>query len=477
MGLLDVLTSGTPQANMLGQGLLGMGAGLLQGGAYGALGPSLGQGLLGFQAGEQNAQQNEMQQQYLGARSALLQQQVNLAKQHEANGLGMLRAVLGGASGSNPPIAPPSGGLLGNAPATSGGLLGNAAPSVPSGGILADSGATAYPASSPGAPSAPAAAPAMGPGFTLSPSQKLRAAVDYYFNGGKGIPDILKPNVKFINGVAFDMNSVKPGSTVPIISRNGMAIEPVVNADGSISVKAAPGSVDAYSKFRNADEAATASHDLVKTVGPDGNTIYQTREQIIQGTQGIKPAVASRNPITQSSQIKLNDNFVTNDYQPTVTEGTAARDMLSNINAMRSIPITTGWGSDAQAAAANVLASMGLASDKVNQYASNAQAFRSIAMAQVNKVLNLAKGPQTDQDARRAQQTFASLQNTPQANAFILDYAQAAADMRARKAAYYQQMLPYAQKSGDLTRISREWQKVQGSIWNDPVMDKWRKEQ
>jgi len=61
MGLLDILGSGTPQANMLGQGLLGMGAGLLQGGAYGALGPSLGKGLLGFQQGEQNAQDQQRQ--------------------------------------------------------------------------------------------------------------------------------------------------------------------------------------------------------------------------------------------------------------------------------------------------------------------------------------------------------------------------------------------------------------------------------
>jgi len=261
----------------------------------------------------------------------------------------------------------------------------------------------------------------------------------------------------------------------------GDGTQRVLGADGRVYAVPVPGYAPAQATLQGgiaaAQQRAKADNTPLETVDPaTGQTVYRTAGQIVRDAQTGKPAVSSRNPITQSSAIKLNDNFVTNDYQPTVTAGNAAQDMLSNINALRSIPITTGWGANAQAAAANVLTSMGMASDKVRQYASSAQAFRSIAMAQVNKVLNLAKGPQTDQDARRAQQTFASLQNTPQANAFILDYAQAAADMQARKAAYYQQMLPLAQKSGDLTRVSREWQKIQGSIWDDPVMSKWRGE-
>lgn len=256
----------------------------------------------------------------------------------------------------------------------------------------------------------------------------------------------------------------------------------VLGADGRISAVPVPGYAPAQAALQGgitaAQEGAKADLTPLATIDPtSGQTVYRTAGQVVRDAQAGKPAVASRNPITQSSAIKLNDNFVTNDYQPTITAGNSAQEMLSNINAMRSIPITTGWGTGAQAAAANVLTAMGMASDKVSQYASNAQAFNSMAMTQVNKVLNAAKGPQTDQDARRAQQTFASLGNTPQANAFILDYAQAAADMQARKAAYYQQMLPMAQKAGDLTRVSREWQKIQGSIWDDPVMNKWRKEQ
>jgi len=79
MGLLDILGSGTPQADTLGQGLLGLGAGLLSGGAYGALGPALGRGLLGFQQGEQNAQ--AMQQRQVLADLQRQQVQAKLAQQ------------------------------------------------------------------------------------------------------------------------------------------------------------------------------------------------------------------------------------------------------------------------------------------------------------------------------------------------------------------------------------------------------------
>jgi len=79
MGLLDILGSGTPQADTLGQGLLGLGAGLLSGGAYGAFGPALGKGLLGFQQGEQNAQL--MQQRQALADLQRQQVQTKLAQQ------------------------------------------------------------------------------------------------------------------------------------------------------------------------------------------------------------------------------------------------------------------------------------------------------------------------------------------------------------------------------------------------------------
>ena len=90
-------------------------------------------------------------------------------------------------------------------------------------------------------------------------------------------------------------------------------------------------------------------------------------------------------------------------------------------------------------------------------------------------VLGSQKGQQTEGDADRASKTFVSLKNTPEANTFILDLAEAKANQDARKAQFYQDALPQAQKEGDLMRIDREWRNIQGSIWNDPVLGRWQK--
>ena len=95
-------------------------------------------------------------------------------------------------------------------------------------------------------------------------------------------------------------------------------------------------------------------------------------------------------------------------------------------------------------------------------------------MDRLLKTLQAQAGPQTEGDAQRAAQTWVSLQNTPQANEFILDFAQAQAEMQARKAEFYQKALPIARRTGDLTEIDRRWQQVQGSIMAHPLMRKWQ---
>ena len=88
---------------------------------------------------------------------------------------------------------------------------------------------------------------------------------------------------------------------------------------------------------------------------------------------------------------------------------------------------------------------------------------------------NAAKGPQTEGDADRAKDTFAKLGNTPKANAFILDLAQATAERDARRAAWYRDALPLGQKAGDLQMLDRKWQEREPSIFQMPSMQKWGK--
>jgi hypothetical protein len=82
---------------------------------------------------------------------------------------------------------------------------------------------------------------------------------------------------------------------------------------------------------------------------------------------------------------------------------------------------TTGFGTEAQTAAANVLASLGV--EKAKDFATNSQTFLANASNAVLQRQLEQKGPQTEADAQRITQTGAQLGNTPQANRFLIDVA------------------------------------------------------
>jgi|GEM_PF-4038237 len=84
MGLLDAISAQTPQGEQLRSGLLGMASGLLQGGNYGALGPALGRGFMGFQAGQDQAMQGQMRQSLLGMRQQQMQSEQEQQEQARA---------------------------------------------------------------------------------------------------------------------------------------------------------------------------------------------------------------------------------------------------------------------------------------------------------------------------------------------------------------------------------------------------------
>ncbi|QNK74202.1 hypothetical protein H7F36_02840 [Variovorax sp. PAMC28562] len=228
-------------------------------------------------------------------------------------------------------------------------------------------------------------------------------------------------------------------------------------------------------------------------IGADGNSYEVPLYNLAQGqggaagggSQGGAPGSApaafpgafqsGRNPITQQSAVALNDNWIKSTYQPTLDAGKTATDLQSSIQAVRNVNMNTGWGAEQKAAGAAMLEGLGINVGNSKLFASSAQKFQSVAMDKLLTTLAAQKGPQTEGDSTRAQQTFVKLSNTPDANAFIMDFAQAKANMDQRRAQYYEQALPLAQKAGDLTRVDREWRKIQGSVWADPVLQPWAK--
>ncbi|RSE91223.1 hypothetical protein [Achromobacter aegrifaciens] len=447
-GLLDSLYANDGN-NPLNMGLLGMGAGLLAGanGNYGAFGPAMASGMMGAAQSMQNARDFELQNAYRQAQIGKLEQ--DAAKQ---KGIQSLRgARVGGAPGS------PAGG-------------------------------------SPGA-GAPGAVP--------------RSRQDVTMLKAMGGPDLLD-QLKYANegakreaGATYRNPMTGAMEFVPKVSE-GMQV--IYGPDGSPSVLPIPGYSAAnagaegaragaiaaaqmpYNIAQNRDQQLTGAQlDIVQVPDGRGGTISMPRAALAQALAGPAPAAAgggqpgragglgyNPGPVAQDAAKSINNDWLTNSYRPALDDGKAASDLSSSLAAFRSIPLETGWGTETKAAAANMLTSLGIAPEAVQQYATDAQRFQSVAMDRLQNALMLQKGPQTEGDAQRAGQTFARLSNTPAANQFIVDFAQAQANQRMRKAQYYEAALPLAQRSGDLARVDREWRKIQGSIWNDPILAPYR---
>ena len=218
---------------------------------------------------------------------------------------------------------------------------------------------------------------------------------------------------------------------------------------------------------------------------PDTNQ-WEENTPVVSGKEKIAAAgktditTKMYNQVEPSARIHSNTDFIDKSYRPAQDAAKAGQLILGRIDALESLPINekTGWGTEAQAKAAEVLVGMGYKGDEAKQLASNSQTFRAIQARQVNDELNLAKGPQTEGDAVRAKSVFASLGNTPDANRFINDLQRATIQRKGAEAKFYRDHYDEALASRDLSSMERAWinsPEANRSIFDSPVMSKWNK--
>lgn len=238
------------------------------------------------------------------------------------------------------------------------------------------------------------------------------------------------------------------------------------------SIEAVPGVMDF---LRQKTTAMVSPVDRTKTMWETGIDPLGNGNSTGSGggSNGLTPKGAAA--VKEGAFTGGNDDWIKNSYRPTLDAAKSADNMLTNVQSLRNIDINTGWGTEAKAAAANALSGLGIAPKNAEMFAANAQKFQSQAMTRLWEVLNTAKGPQTEGDADRAKATFAALKNTNEANQFILDLAEANARRDKLKAQFYGEAMPVARDSGDMTAVDRKWQQIQRSVWDDPIMAKWRK--
>lgn len=311
-----------------------------------------------------------------------------------------------------------------------------------------------------------------------------------------------KPVISAPEGSVQTALSFKSGEQVPVDLPDGRKATFTpgewsdYTSNGTIPARYGGGPKAAFQPPKNIGDARVTP-ELAAAVAADANPNGPAPTLIMNGrgkTFGWKPDGESpAKPVFGLSQSpedaaalktkteasgKINDSWFKTSHEPVQAAGQAAQGMIESTivarNALKDMG-GGGWGTEAKASGAAVLSALGVAPKSAEFFASNAQVFQGKAMERLWTTLNAAKGPQTEGDAGRASQTWAQLKNTPRANEFILDMAQAQAERDKAKATFYNNALPIAQKNGDMSEIDRQWNKRMPSIFDMPTMQKWNK--
>jgi hypothetical protein len=209
-----------------------------------------------------------------------------------------------------------------------------------------------------------------------------------------------------------------------------------------------------------------------------GRTVVTSRAANLglptQGMGGAQantqPVVTAENPVVVKAGEELNKQWITSELEPARLAGDAAKNAMNNIRVLKSIDLTTGFGTDAQKTAASILATLGV--KDAAKFATNAQVFESKIYESLVDTLGGQKGVQTKSDFENIQKTYAQLKNTPQANQFLLDVAEAKAMQDQRKSGYYQKAASMPELRNNLSAITNEWGKISGSMFEIPLTDR-----
>ena len=189
----------------------------------------------------------------------------------------------------------------------------------------------------------------------------------------------------------------------------------------------------------------TGEYERVKSPAPKGKAAPQTVIDLGGSTE-------------QKELAKLD----VGEYK-TIKEASAqAYSQLESINQIRAIDTDTGFGTEVKAKAAkviNFLGGDGEALTGVN--ISDIEKFNAVAEKQVLGVMESQKGPQTDQDADRIKRTVAGIENTKEANGFILNSMEAISNRKIEQEEFWTDFLDKNNRS--LKGVTRAWNQYKRS--------------
>jgi hypothetical protein len=150
-------------------------------------------------------------------------------------------------------------------------------------------------------------------------------------------------------------------------------------------------------------------------------------------------------------------NIRINDFQ-NVKDAAAAADLQNEqLDQLASIDVSTGFGVEARSEIArgvNAIFGEGSGDQLLNVNVPAVQAFKAISGRIQNTELNKAKGPQTDDDARRVAKTLPNIANEQLAKDFLIKSLRAINDRAIRQAEFFED---FRDTNGSLKGSDKAW--------------------
>ena len=161
------------------------------------------------------------------------------------------------------------------------------------------------------------------------------------------------------------------------------------------------------------------------------------------------------------------------EYKQLGDDAKTARRTLPNLDTAEKIlnsGFNTNWSTETQAAAAKVLAALGV--PEAEKFATNAQVFLSQSRQATNDRMLAQKGVQTENDFKRLDEIGFRLGNTPEANRFLIAVNRALNKQTIDKHAFFTQ---WETKNDTLKGAEQAWQDGAGgrSIFDRPELKQY----
>lgn len=159
-------------------------------------------------------------------------------------------------------------------------------------------------------------------------------------------------------------------------------------------------------------------------------------------------------------------------YGDLQTAAASARKENAILTGLERIPLDTGKTTPANVTLSAWVAALG-GGDRFKNVASQGQAFTGFATDLVLQKQLAQKGPQTESDARRLEQTAAQLGNTPEANGLLVAFSKAQNQRVIDQERFY---ADYWKKKKTYEGADHEWFSGKGgtSVWDEPSLKKYQ---